>query len=128
MRCIVDRRGRQHFNFQQRVWLHPAIAMAYTKVPSAAMTTLAANLLTLALRTPGERALGRLEWALASRYARALARRFSAECLLHAPDEGWVIPCAAIRAWLATRLPDFERRARPGGAARSERLNRTESA
>jgi|SRR5579862_9278126 len=114
--CIVDDSGRQHFNFRQRVWLHPAIPMAYTKVASTAMTTLAANLLTLALRERSARAETRLESALASRYALALAPQFSRECLLHAPDRGWVMPRAAIRAWLAARLPRLERSARAARA------------
>jgi len=101
---MVDASGRQYFNFPQQVWVHPAIPMAYTKVPSTAMTNLAANLLALALRERGDRSEARLETALASRYILALARQFSTECLLEAPDEGWVIPRAAIRAWLAARL------------------------
>lgn len=113
--CIVDSRGRQHFNFQQRIWLHPGIPMAYTKVPSTAMTTLAANLLALALRERGERSEARLEAALAARSALALARQFSTECLLQAPDAGWVIPRAAIRAWLAARLLRLERSHPRGG-------------
>jgi hypothetical protein len=115
LRCIVDSNGRQHFNFAQRVWLRPAIPMAYTKVPSTAMTTLAANLLTLALEERGEHSESSLEAALAARYALALARQFSRECLLNAPDEGWVIPRAAIRAWLATRLPRLPRGRRLAG-------------
>jgi hypothetical protein len=108
LRCVVDSAGRQHFNFDQRVWLHPAVPMAYTKVPSAAMTTLAANLLVLAIRERSGRCQAGVESALAARYAVALAHRFSTECLLNAPDEGWVIPRAAIRAWLATRLSRSE--------------------
>jgi len=88
--------------------------MAYTKVPSTAMTNLAANLLTLALRERGQRSERRLESALAARYALALARQFSSECLLRAPDEGWVIPRATIRAWLAARLLRLARKARSG--------------
>lgn len=112
--CIVDGSGRQYFNFPQQVWVHPAIPMAYTKVPSTAMTNLAANLLALALRERGERSEARLETALASRYVLALARQFSTECLLQAPDEGWVIPRAAIRAWLAARLSKQTRSSRSG--------------
>jgi hypothetical protein len=112
--CIVDGSGRQYFNFPQQVWVHPAIPMAFTKVPSTAMTNLAANLLAIALRQRGERSEPRLETALASRYVLALARQFSTECLLQAPDEGWVIPRAAIRAWLAARLSKQTRSSRSG--------------
>jgi hypothetical protein len=112
--CIVDGSGRQYFNFPQQVWVYPAIPMAYTKVPSTAMTNLAANLLALALNERGERSEARLETALASRYVLALARQFSTECLLQAPDEGWVIPRAAIRAWLAARLSSQTRSSRGG--------------
>lgn len=104
LRCFVDHKGRQHFNFRQEVWLDPAVAMAYTKVASTALTTLAANLLALALAERDRRRTSYLQVAMASRFAVVFARRFSEECLLPAPDEGWVMPCTAIRAWLVSRL------------------------
>lgn len=112
LRYFVDRNGRQHFNFRQRVWLDPAVPMAYTRVPSIALTTLAVNLLAQALRQRAAR-LKRgsrperdslLAIGQSTRCALTLARQFSEECLLGAPDEGWVMPRATIRAWLSARL------------------------
>lgn len=116
--CRVDSAGRQHFNFRQQVWLHPAVPMAYTKVPGTALTTLAANLLALALQRPSGRE-SRLAIAIAARCARGLARQFCEECLLAAPEGGWVMPRATIRAWLARRLQARREPVSAGTRARS---------
>ena len=47
---FMDRSGRQHFNFVQRIWLDPAISMEFTTVQTTALETLAVNLLTLVTR------------------------------------------------------------------------------
>src|ERR1035438_6743198 len=47
-RYFVDSRGRQHFNFKQEIWLESSVQMAFTRVYSVALKTLAVNLLTLA--------------------------------------------------------------------------------
>jgi hypothetical protein len=112
LRYFVDRNGRQHFNFRQQVWLDPTVPMAYTRVPSIALTTLAVNLLAQALRQRASdlKRGSRLERdsllaiGQSTRCALTLARQFSEECLLGAPDEGWVMPRATIRAWLSARL------------------------
>src|SRR5208283_3432607 len=52
-RYCLDRRGTQHFNFEQRVWIERSVAMAFTPVRTTALETLAINLLTLAARPRG---------------------------------------------------------------------------
>ncbi len=70
--------------------------MAYTRVYSTALATLAVNLLTYAIRARDcQAAVG-----LTSRRALALAPAFSRECLLSAPDQAWALSKATIRAWL----------------------------
>jgi len=97
----VDRDGRQHFNFTQQVWLDRTVPMAYAKVHSTALATLAVNLLTLVLSERDfSAAVGRT-----CRRALALAREFSDECLISAPDQGWVMPRAAIEAWINSHSP-----------------------
>ncbi|MGH8142176.1 MAG: hypothetical protein ACREU2_06640 [Steroidobacteraceae bacterium] len=92
----VDRAGRQHFNFEQQVWLDPLVQMACTRVHSTALTTLAVNLLTLVLRERNyPAAVG-----TSCRQAVVLARAFSDDCLLSAPGNAWVMPRSAIRAWI----------------------------
>jgi hypothetical protein len=95
----VDRRGRQHFNFVQQVWLRAEVEMAVTPVMTVALETLAINLLTQVTR--------RRDYAAAvgttSRCVVKLAHRFCAECLLTARADGWVMPRPAVRAWLNTQ-------------------------
>ncbi len=91
----LDGTGRQHFNFRQRLWLQPRVAMAVTPVITIALETLAANLLSLALNGTGDGSCDRL--------ALKLARRFCEQCLLTADPDGWLIPCASIRAWVAAQ-------------------------
>jgi len=96
-RCYRDRDGRQHFNFAQRLWLQPAVRMACTRTSSTAVITLALNVLALAMPAT------RLVSAGRTRRALLLARAFSEDCLLSAPDSGWVIPRSAVTAWLQSR-------------------------
>jgi hypothetical protein len=99
-RYFIDRQGRQHFNFRQRIWLDPSVQMACTGVYSLALKTLAVNLLTMATRKRDYRAAV----GLTSRRVVMLAPAFSRECLLSAPDQAWALPKASIRAWLESRL------------------------
>lgn len=106
-RYFVDRSGCQHFNFPQRIWLDPTIAMAVTPVQTIALETLAVNLLTFITRERDYRAaLG-----VTSQRAIALAREFCADCLLGAPAEAWELPRASIRAWLDSHRPAASARA-----------------
>jgi hypothetical protein len=99
-RYFVDRQGRQHFNFRQKVWLDASVQMAYTRVYSVALKTLAVNLLTLVTRKRDlQAAVGNT-----SRRVVLLAPSFSRECLLGAPDEAWALPKTTIKAWLESRL------------------------
>lgn len=108
-RYCVDARGRQHFNFRQRIWLHPSVAMAVTPVMTVALETLAVNLLTRLTRERDcHAAVG-----LTSRRMLRLAPRFCAECLLGGQPGGWVMPRAALRAWLSSHA-----RVSRGGKAR----------
>jgi hypothetical protein len=99
-RYFVDSSGRQHFNFVQRVWLQLQIEMAVTPVPTVALETLAVNLLTEVTR---ERdyvaAVG-----ITSRRVIQLASAFVDECLLTAHGNGWVIPRASVKSWMAAKL------------------------
>lgn len=98
-RCHVDRSGRQHFNFAQRVWLRRSVRMACTRAHSTALATLAVNLLAMVLEEPDRRAAIRS----ARRRAMSLARRFAEDCLLTAPEDGWVMPRDTIEAWIRTQ-------------------------
>jgi len=99
-RYFIDRQGRQHFNFKQRVWLDASVQMACTRGYSLALETLALNLLTMVTRTRDYRvAVG-----VTSRRAMLLAPSFSRQCLLEAPDEAWALPKASIRAWVKSQL------------------------
>jgi len=94
----LDSSGRQHFNFRQCIWLQPQVAMAMTPVVTIALRTLAANLLSLALRDHEHAVAGSDNPLIAT-----LARRFCEQCLLTAGAGGWVIPRASIRAWVAAQ-------------------------
>jgi hypothetical protein len=98
-RYFIDRQGRQHFNFRQRVWLDPSVQMACTGVYSLALKTLAVNLLTMSTCKRDYRAAV----GLTSRRVVMLAPAFSRECLLSAPDQAWALPKASIKAWLESR-------------------------
>jgi hypothetical protein len=89
-RFFVDQRGRQHFNFRQKIWLDASVQIAFTSVYSIALKTLAANLLTLAIDKPGRNAV-------------LLATAFSRECLMGAPDKAWALPKASIESWLESK-------------------------
>jgi hypothetical protein len=71
--------------------------MAVTSIMTLALKTLAVNLLTQVTR---ERnctvAVG-----TTSRRVLQLAQRFCGQCLLTAHRDGWVIPRATVKAWLA---------------------------
>ncbi|MGH9643509.1 MAG: hypothetical protein ACRD3Q_13930 [Terriglobales bacterium] len=114
-RYCVDARGRQHFNFRQRIWLHPAVDMAVTPVMTVALETLAINLLTrLTRKRDCCAAVG-----LTSRRMLRLAPRFCVECLLGGQPGGWVMPRAALRAWLSSHARpsrDGKARIRRAGA------------
>src|ERR1700722_1450885 len=99
-RYFIDRQGRQHFNFKQRVWLDASVQMACTRGYSLALETLALNLLTMVTRTRDYRAAV----GVTSRRAMLLAPSFSRECLLEAPDEAWALPKASIKAWVKSQL------------------------
>jgi hypothetical protein len=95
----VDARGRQHFNFIQRIWLQPQVEMAMTAVVTLALETLAVNLMTEVTR---ERNYS-VAVGVTSAGVMQLARRFCEECLLTARRDGWKIPRATIRSWVAAR-------------------------
>jgi hypothetical protein len=96
-RYFVDSSGRQHFNFVQRVWLQPQVEMAVTPVPTFALETLAVNLLTEVMRERDYVAVV----GVTSRRAMQLASMFCEECLLTAHGNGWVIPRASVKSWIA---------------------------
>jgi hypothetical protein len=104
-RYFVDRAGRQHFNFAQRIWLDPAIEMAFTRVQTLALETLALNLLTFMTRERDHRAAV----GITSHRAVVLAPEFCADCLRSAPPEAWELPRAAIKAWLDSHRPESAR-------------------
>ncbi len=101
-RYFVDATGRQHFNFVQQVWLRPQVEMAVTAVMTLALETLAVNLLTQVTRRRDQSAAV----GLTSKAALQLAPRFCRECLLTAQANGWVIPRASVRSWLAAHAHD----------------------
>lgn len=94
-RYFVDRRGRQHFNFRQFVWLDPEIQMACTPIQTTALETLAVNLLTLVIRGRD----CRTPIGYTSQRVIDLVPHFCAECLLASPPNAWVLPGATIKAW-----------------------------
>jgi len=99
-RYFVDSSGRQHFNFVQRIWLQPQVEMAVTPVPTVALETLAVNLLTEVTRERDYVALV----GVTSRRVMQLASTFCEECLLTAHGNGWVIPRASVKSWMAAHL------------------------
>jgi len=98
-RYYIDRRGVQHFNFEQLLWIERSVAMAFTPVRTTALETLAINVLALACggspASPTRRG--------SSAQLKPLARDFCEQCLLGAPQEGWVLPRLAIQAWVQAR-------------------------
>jgi len=100
----MDRRGTQHFNFEQYLWIERSVAMAFTSVRTTALETLAINLLALAAQRDDARPLRGCNRARLL----PLAREFCEECLLGAPQQGWVLPRPVIQAWMHAR-----RRSRP---------------
>ena len=99
-RFFVDRNGRQHFNFVQRVWIDRSVSMAFTSVRTKALETLALNVLALAC-PPGSVIHG----ASAAHFVSA----FCDECLLEAPREAWVMPRTTVLEWIATQRRRFRR-------------------
>ncbi len=92
-RYYIDRRGAQ------QLWIVRSVAMAFTPVRTTALETLAINLLALASAEPtvhGRRS------GLPARL-KPLAREFCEQCLLGAPQEGWVLPRPVIQAWMHAR-------------------------
>ncbi|MGA8708638.1 MAG: hypothetical protein WB646_16820 [Steroidobacteraceae bacterium] len=96
----VDRQGVQHFNFIQQIWLQPQVEMAVTAVMTLALETLAVNLLTQVTRERDFLA----PVGITSRRVMQLAGRFCEQCLLTARQDGWRIPRATVKSWLAARL------------------------
>jgi len=95
---FVDAAGRQHFNFAQQIWLDASVQMAYGRVYTTALETLAVNLLSMATPERNHRtAIG-----VASRRAVSLARAFCEECLFGGPEDAWVLPRQTVKAWLAS--------------------------
>ena len=99
-RYFVDANGRQHFNFVQQVWLQSQVEMAITPVPTVALETLAVNLLTEVTRDRDYAAVV----GTTSRRVMQLALAFCDECLLTARGNGWVIPRASVKSWMAAHL------------------------
>lgn len=123
LRCRVDQRGRQHFNFRQHLWIDPAVPMACTRGHSTALLTLAVNLLLLGMAE--RRARLESEPAVTARLAIGLARRFVDECLLDCPEMGWVMPREAIGAWVSSHWPgNAHSRVSPGRATAMKRPRR----
>ncbi len=98
-RYYIDRSGAQHFNFKQRLWIVRSVAMAFTPVRTTALETLAINLLALA----SPESTARRKHCRSPAHLRPLARDFCEQCLLGAPQEGWVLPRPAIQAWMQGR-------------------------
>src|SRR5208282_4481734 len=92
----ADAAGAQHFNFPQTVWLAPRLAMAFTTIRSAALRTLALNVLTA---VSGERSLSVAHGRTSARVL-ALSGAFCEEILLSAPEEAWTLPCSSVADWL----------------------------
>jgi hypothetical protein len=110
-RFFIDQRGRQHFNFRQKIWLDASVPMAFTRVYSVALKTLAANLLCLAIDKPVRNAI-------------RLAPAFSRECLMGAPDRAWALPKATIQAWLESKRQRLDRARRVRAKTRRGRQPR----
>jgi hypothetical protein len=98
-RYYVDFRGRQHFNFEQKIWLKPSVQMAVTPVVTLALQTLAINLLARTVRECDDKTIV----VITFKRLLKLAKRFCAECLLTASPAGWVIPRSSIEGWLASQ-------------------------
>jgi hypothetical protein len=98
-RYYVDFRGRQHFNFEQKIWLKPSVQMAVTPVMTLALQTLAINLLARTVRECNDKTIVVITFKRLLR----MAKRFCAECLLTASPAGWVIPRSSIEGWLASQ-------------------------
>jgi hypothetical protein len=98
-RFCLDRHGAQHFNFEQCLWIERSVAMAFTPVRTTALETLAINLLALAA-PPGDARPAR---DCARARLLPMAREFCEQCLLGAPQAGWVLPRPVIRAWMHAR-------------------------
>lgn len=107
----VDQRGRQHFNFRQTLRLKASVDMAFTRVYSAALKTLAANLLA--------QVLGK-----SARAAVQLAPAFCRECLMGAPDRAWSLPKSAIEAWVATKQRRLQHQRRQRASHRDAKVAR----
>lgn len=95
-RFTLDRHGTQHFNFEQRIWLHRSVPMAFTPVRTTALETLALNLLALSATSDDTRNVRGCEREVLI----PMARSFCKQCLLGAPLEGWVLPRPVIQEWM----------------------------
>jgi hypothetical protein len=102
----LDAAGAEHFNFSQSVWLAPRLAMAFTPTRSAALRTLAVNVLTA---VSGERTLSVARGRTSARVL-ALAGCFCEEILLTAPEQAWTLPHTSVADWLAAHQSDRNRR------------------
>jgi hypothetical protein len=98
-RFQMDKRGKQHFNFNQEIWLDPTVQMAHAPVYTTALKTLAVNLLTLTINKRDRRAAV----GITSRTAISLAPSFCRQCLMGAPGKAWALPRATIEAWLESK-------------------------
>lgn len=94
----LDGRGHQHFDFRQKIWLEPNVEMAFGRVCTVALMTLAVNLLIQA-GAPNSRQQLRQPGRLNIQEA---ARAFCEDCLLTAPRDAWILPRDAINAWIET--------------------------
>ena len=79
-----DARGRQHFNFPQRVWLYPCVPMAVTPVMSIELETPAINLPPSLRHQRDYRAAVGITFKRVTR----LASRFCAGCLARSQTWG----------------------------------------
>ena len=98
----LDAAGVEHFNFPQSVWLAPRLAMAFTPTRSAALRTLAVNVLTA---VSGERTLSVARGRTSARVL-ALSGAFCEEILLSAPEQAWTLPCSSVADWIAAHQRD----------------------
>ena len=98
----VDAAGAQRFNFLQAVWLAPRLSMAFTPARSAALRTLAVNVLTA---VSGERTLSVARGRTSARIL-ALAGIFCEEILLTAPEAAWTFPSSSVADWLGAHPGD----------------------
>ena len=94
----VDECHRERFNFEQRLWLDPAVAMGSRS--RAECEALALNVLTrlIPARTV------RVGVGVTSRQALRLVPQFVQECLAARDPECllWRMPLEALRAWLGS--------------------------